>query len=56
MGDSQGSLPFRRDAAAERAWADVLDAFRTAVTEMGGIKELAFQVDASPSTNCRAQP
>ena len=48
-GGAQVSLPFRKDAAAEVAWDELLDAIRTAVDGMGGVKELAFQVDASPS-------
>jgi hypothetical protein len=46
---AQTSLPFRKDVAAERAWDGVLEAIRAAVGEMGGVKELAYQVDASPS-------
>lgn len=45
----QVSLPFRKDAVAERAWDEVLEAIKLAVAEMGGVKELAFQVDSAPS-------
>jgi hypothetical protein len=47
--DAQGTLPFRQDPHAELAWANLLDAIRLAVGELGGIKELAYQVDSSPS-------
>jgi hypothetical protein len=48
-GETQFSLPFRKDAAVERVWDDVLHLIRLAVEAMGGVKELAYQVDASPS-------
>lgn len=48
-GETQFSLPFRKDAAAEDQWAELLELVRLAVEAMGGVKELAYQVDSSPS-------